>query len=452
MIDPQGGLQNGGAGGIQLEGQLHHPLEGLHHLLHHGLLVDLRQAHVHIQNIRPGRGLLQPLGQDVVHLPVFKGLLEPLFTGGIDPLPNDPHPVQNHHPAGAAHRRGDGKRPPAKGARLQLLFQGGDIVRGGAAASPQHLHPQLRQPGHGGSKLLRGNIVPAASGLRQTGIGLCHQGEAGPAAQFLHQGQQFPGPKGAVDANGVRPQAGEGEGHSGDRAAGEGAAVLLEGHGAKDGKAGVFLGRQQGGAGLPQVGHRLDGNKVRPGGFPRPDHPDEGPVGILKGEGAGGLQKLSQGADVQGRQGLSAGGLLRQGHSGGHQFLAAVPAAFRLAGIGPEGVGVNHLGSGPNILPVDVQDPLRMEKVHRLRQDPQGHPLGLEHGAHGPIQEDKFPALQQTSEIHHSRFLRSSRHFWLISPGSICSPPAGRRSFPGGNSFRSFAFEAGSPLPPPERQ
>ena len=68
--------------------------------------------------------------------------------------------------------------------------------------------------------------------------------------------------------------------------------------GAEDRERRVLLGRQQGGTGLGQVGHRLDGDEAGSRLRPGPDLEGKGVVGVLEAEGAGGLQQLPQGADM----------------------------------------------------------------------------------------------------------------------------------------------------------
>ena len=214
-VDPQGLLQHLGTGGVHLEGGVGHPLQGLHHLDHHLGLVDLGQAHVHVQDVRPGLGLLQGLGEHEVYVVPEQGLLHGLFAGGVDPLANHPHPVDGHGAHRAAHRGGHAPGDRLDGPALQSLAQPGDVLRRGAAAAAVALDPQLGQLRHGLGKLLRRDVVPRPARVRQAGVGLHREGQGGPPGQLLYQGGHLPGAQRAIDTNGVRPHTLQGEGGAG---------------------------------------------------------------------------------------------------------------------------------------------------------------------------------------------------------------------------------------------
>ena len=73
-------------GGIQLQRQADHALQGLDHLLHQGRLIHAGGTHVHVQHLRPGFRLADGLFQNVVHITLPQCLLEALFAGGVDAL------------------------------------------------------------------------------------------------------------------------------------------------------------------------------------------------------------------------------------------------------------------------------------------------------------------------------------------------------------------------------
>ena len=79
--------------------------------------------------------------------------------------------------------------------------------------------------------------------------------------------------------------------------------------------------------------------------------------------------------------------------------------------VGPEGVGVEDLGPRLHIGPVDVQQPLRVVQGGEFGGGPHGQALGLEHGAHAPVQEHGAAGLQEFKKFHsvHLTFDTGSR-------------------------------------------
>ncbi len=214
-VDPQGSLQHLRVGGVQLEGGVGDPLESLHRAHHHLRLVDLGQTHVHIQDVGPRLGLGQGLAQHIVHVPPAQGLLHQLLARGVDPLADDPHPVDGNYLSSAAHGGWDCSGDLAHRPALQFPPQQSDVLRRGAAAATEHLHPQVRQGGQAVGKLLRGDVIAGAVRAGQAGIGLEDDGQGGPLQQLLHQRGHLPGPQGAVHTNRVRPKPLQGQSGAG---------------------------------------------------------------------------------------------------------------------------------------------------------------------------------------------------------------------------------------------
>ena len=79
--------------------------------------------------------------------------------------------------------------------------------------------------------------------------------------------------------------------------------------------------------------------------------------------------------------------------------------------VGPEGVGVEDLGPRLHIGPVDVQQPLRVVQGGEFGGGPHRQALGLEHGAHAPVQEHGAAGLQEFKKFHsvHLTFDTGSR-------------------------------------------
>ena len=177
-----------------MQGQGDHRLDGLHHVGHHGHLVDARQTYVHIQNVRACVLLRHGLVQDIVQIVFPQRLLEPLLAGGVDALAHHPHAGELRHLRGRADpaalgRTGYFRRLGADGV-AQLL----DERRRCATAAAQDTDAQLGERHHLTGELRRCDGVLVGLGVRQPGVGLDHQGQVRPLAQFFCQGQNFSWP------------------------------------------------------------------------------------------------------------------------------------------------------------------------------------------------------------------------------------------------------------------
>ena len=403
VVHPQAGLQGGGVGGVQLEGHVQGALQLLDHPGQHIHLVHAGVAHVHVQNVRPRVHLLDAHVQNVVQIPLQQGLLEPLLAGGVDPLPDGAHPVNPQGDGGGA-QKGDGPvRPADGGPARQNLPHPADVVRRGAAAAAEDGHTRLPAGEQGLGEGLRIHVVMAVHRVGQASVGLGDHRQTGACAQLLHQREQQIRPQGAVQADGVGPQALQRAGHGGDGAAGEGAPAGLKGQGDQDRQIGVLLDSQQGGPGLVQIGHGLDHRQVGSGSGPGHRHLTEEVVGLLKGQAPHGLQQLPQRAHVHGHQGFGALRRLPGNTDGlGNHLLRAVAGGGQLAGVGPEGVGVDDLAARGDVFPVDLLQQLRPGQVEQLRLPAGGQAPLLEDGAHGPVQKDQVIGKIKRA---HSSFL-----------------------------------------------
>ena len=78
----------------------------------------------------------------------------------------------------------------------------------------------------------------------------------------------------------------------------KGPAPVLVGHGDHHRQGAALLDSQQGGPALLEVGHGFNQDQVRPGLIPGEDHLLEDVYRLLKPQGARGLQKLADGADI----------------------------------------------------------------------------------------------------------------------------------------------------------
>ena len=427
-VCPEPGLNGGGIGGVDLQGQLHHRLQGLHGPCHHVGLVDAGETHVHVQDLRPGLLLLHALLEDIVQIIFPEGLLEPLFPGGVDPFADDPDAAEFRDAGGGADAPLF-RRWPGNGV-FQHPGKGRDKVRPGAAAAAEDGDPQRQRRNHGLGEFRRGDGVFAGGRVRKPRVGLQNDGEGGPFSQLLHHGKQLLGTQGAVEAQGVHPETLQGQGHGGDCHPHEGPARGLKGHGDPDGKIGVLSGGQDGGLHLVQVAHGLKDHQVRAGLLPGHYHLPKNVIGLIEGQAAQGLQQLADGAHIQGHLHRTVSG----GGSGGadppgDQLPRGVAAFFHLETVRPEGVGVEDIASGLHVLTLDGGDRLWMGQVPGLRQLPHGKPRCLEHGAHGTVQQDDsvmlFHRTCPPSDIRrlHIGYIRRSPAFFAAAGRKH---PAGR--------------------------
>ena len=141
VVEAHGPFHSHGIGGVDLEGKGQDGLQFADSLGQQGGFVNLREPHVHIQEM--GAHLLLPASpvEDISHVPFQQGLLEALLPGGVDALPNQ------HGTLFEGDRRrigGDhglllgGHEHGGKGAAG--LRQGADVLRSRAAAPPRQAH------------------------------------------------------------------------------------------------------------------------------------------------------------------------------------------------------------------------------------------------------------------------------------------------------------------------
>ena len=387
----EGFFQGRRVGTVDDQGQGGHLLDGQHQGGQGLPLVDVRQSCVHHQEVRA-----LPLLPDRClggGLPVFRveGLLHRRTAGGVHALPyrSDSAQVQCYHvlPAAQAAQAVPGTGRDAPGPpTVQKGPQGPDMVRRGAAAAAQDGRAVLQEKGSPLSKLLRSHVVDGLAVLQagQARVGLDHDGQMGVAEDLLQYGAQFAGTGGTVDADGVRPQTGQGHCCRCGVHAQEGASVRSEGHGDEDGEICPLLGRQQGGFGLQEVADGLDEDQVHPGGGPGVHDLSEHSVGFIEGQFSEGLQQGAQGAYVQGDVSVRAGGPAGDGDGGGDIGGGVLP---QLSAAGAEGVGGENVRARRDIGGVDGLYRLWGGEVHCLRRRPRWEACLLEHGAHSAVEK-----------------------------------------------------------------
>ena len=441
VIDPQAPLEGVGVGGIQLQRQAHHALQGLDHLLHDGRLVHTGSAHIDVQHLCAGLGLADGLLEDVVHISLAEGLLEPLFAGGVDALSHHGDAVHRDEIHRRAEHRGHGVGSPARPAVGEDAVQQPDEIGGGAAAAARREELQLPVGLHLHGKELGGDVVAAAVGPGQARVGLDEDREiAGQGlGQTLRHREDLLRAEGAVDAHGICAEAPGRDGEALDGAAGKGAPACLKAHAGEDGQRAVLFRGQQGGLQLVEVGEGLEEDEVGPGSRTGPDDAAILGHGVLKGQRAVGFQQLAQRADVQRRQRAVGGaGPLAVGDARRNDLFQRVLAARQLVGRRAEGVGVDDAASGGGVAAVDALDELRVGDVQLLGPCPQLQARCLQHGAHTAVQKDGVGLGKQFIRLHRScpsfcirtacsaRSGRTRRD--VLSPGGRSAPAERSRS------------------------
>ena len=193
---------------------------------------------------------------------------------------------------------------PPRHAAPEGAVQQPDKLRGGAAAATGGKEVQLPVGLHLHGKQLGGDVVAAAVGTGQTGVGLYEHREIPRHClrKALRHGEDLLGTQGAVDAHGICPQTPGGDPKAFYGAAGKGASPHLKAHACQHRQGAVLLGGKQRRLQLIQVRKGLKKDQVRPC---RHAGTDDAPVlcnGVLKGKGAVGLQQLSQRSHIQRRQ------------------------------------------------------------------------------------------------------------------------------------------------------
>ena len=176
----------------------------------------------------------------------------------------------------------------------------------------------------------------------------------------------------------------------------------------------MLLGGQHRRFRLVQVVHGLDEDTVRPCLGAGLHHLGEGVQSLLKGQVPQRGQQLSRGADVQGHEGLFPAlghRLPGQGHPGLDQCLGGDPQLLLFQGVGPKGVGVDHLGPGLQVRGVDLAHRLGALQVPKLGGVAGGQAHFLKLGAGGAVEKDKAVSkLDLTHGGEHS-FSRKGQ-FW----------------------------------------
>ncbi len=122
--------------------------------------------------------------------------------------------------------------------------------------------------------------------MGESRIGLHHNGFVGNGEHTCGESSELGRSLAAVDAQNVGADGIERDGGNLGTCAQEGAAVLLKGHGGKDGQVGVFAAGEDGRLDLGQVGHGFDNKEVHTRGDAGAHFLGKEVIGLVEAEGA----------------------------------------------------------------------------------------------------------------------------------------------------------------------
>ena len=127
-------------------------------------------------------------------------------------------------------------------------------------------------------------------------------------------------------------------------------------------------------------------------------------VCFLKGESSGRLEKLTDRTDIERHEGAPVGGGLCVPDRSGDDVVHREAGPLHLAAVRAKCICVNDIGAGLDILPVYIDDPVRLQDIQCLRNCSGLHAFGLEHGTHAAVQNNivlqKELLYSRTSNIH----------------------------------------------------
>ena len=336
-------------------------MQRFHGLLHQAGLVNIRQAHIHIQHLCAAAFLIHGLRQNIIHIALPQSLLKALFARGVDSLAHHGDIAHIHGFHGGTQQAALQRLGILRGLALGDLCQIANVLRRCAAAAAQHANAQRQILRHGIAEHFGGDIIARAIGTGQARVRLDKHREVfrHALAKALGQRQDLHRAKAAVDAHGIRAKAHGGGGKAFHGAARKAAAVLLKAHGNHHRQGAVFLCGQNSCFYFIQIGHGFHHDHI---GLCACDHDLlKAAVGILKFQCARRLQQLAQGAHIQRHQrtralhGPACAGKRSRDHLG-----HTIAAALQLFGRGAKGVGVYDIRTGLHILAVDAGKHFRL--------------------------------------------------------------------------------------------
>ena len=394
VVDAHSSLERVRIGGIDLQGQGENTLELLHHVRHHGGLVNLGEADVHVEDVRAAVLLAQALAKNVLDIAVAQRLFEFLLPGRIDALADD------HGPGADLHALREGADHCPVLARLRLkrelsdaLCRKADVLRGRAAASSDRLNAHFRDLFHPAGEFLGSHVIdgPAAFRAGQARIGIDDDRHAADLGKPLHDRNHLLRPEAAVDAQRVHPQTFQ-KRHGGIHAApGQKLPLLVKSNRNADRQVAVLFGRQYGRLGLIAVRHGLNQDQIRSCPAAVAHDFSEQFHRLLKGQISQGLEKLSRGPYIQRHIGVfpagPAPGFFGVLYRGRHDLLQIIGKFER---IGAKCIRVENIAPCTQISAVQVDDILGSFEIPGLRQFSALESFGLKDRSGSSVKNKPF--------------------------------------------------------------
>ena len=337
--------------------------------------------------------LLHGLAEDIVHIVSKESLLEALLAGGVYALADNTGLVDHNAAHGGAGYALSGSLSRGVVQTGQRLDNCADMGRSSSAAAAEDLHSGLCQLHSACGEFLGAYIICICNRVRQACVGLCDDREDRQAAQLLQHGVELIRAKGAVHTDSVNAQTLQHSGHALRGNSGEGAHILLKGHGDHNGLIGVLLCSKNSGLDLIQIGHCLDNDQV--GILSSQDEFLEGVVGLLEFKGSGGLKELAYGTHIKGNEGFSANSPASVLHTGGDYLLNGMARSGQFIAVCAEGVCVNDVSAAFSVLTVNIHYSLGISEVEELRNVLGLDTGSLEHSSHASVQENEAVVLKK---------------------------------------------------------
>ena len=402
---------------------------------HHGrLAIEHGLVHVDVDDLGAVLHLVAADIQRRLVLAFQDQALEPGRAGDVGALADVDEKRIGANVEGLQAGQAQGGRDGRHGARHAIghrFGEGADVFRRGAATAADDVDQPALRPFAQGLGQLRRRLVITAEGIRQAGVGVGRDQTIGLAGDLLDVAAQLPGTQGAIEAERERPGVAQGIPEGLGSLAGK-RATRGVGDRARDHDRATFarvveipLDREQRHLGVQRIEYRLDQDQV----------------GAALDEAVGGLVirgdqlvpahvAITRIVDVrrqrQGTRGRPqhAGDEARPlrcaelvGHLAGefragvvqlvHQRLHAVIGQGD--GVGVEGVGFENVGTGGEILAVNLAYHLRPRQQQEIVVALEiarpvgkafaaiirlGQRVALDHGAHGAV-EDEDALLRQ---------------------------------------------------------
>ena len=272
--------------------------------------------------------------------------------------------------------------------RFHHLF---DVLRCRSAAAAEKLNTEIGNPSHPVCKLVRAHVVNGSAVLlaRQARIRRHDNRHRSHLGETLCDRIHLLRPEAAVHAEGINAEPFEHRDRRVDRASGQKFSRSVVNRRDEDRKITVFLCSQDRRLCLIGIAHGLDEHKVRAGRRTDSHHLSEKLHCPVEGKIPHRLEKFSRGPDVQCDIGIllasgSPARFLCKIHSRRHDLFEAVRV---LEPVRAEGVCVENVGSGIQVIFRNFYDHFRVGKIPLLRKLPARKALCLQKRSHASVKE-----------------------------------------------------------------